>query len=140
MIEFTIIFNLSYVCDEMNIFRRASFVKFSWHCCTEFTQSRKYFRKTLRNHGNLQSLTEVDGANIIFCSNSWEWVFPMFIMSKNTSPLMNKLFLQLLVNRILTRRYLQLNQEPGMKVLHWFLSKVSTRYVHLKVLESFQSS
>ena len=54
---------------------------------------------------------------------------------QNISPLMNKsmLFLQLLVDHMLTELYLQ-NWVAGLVVLHSFLSKGLTWYVHLKVL------
>ena len=63
MIELTVIFNPSYVYDDMNILWRASLEKFPWRCSTEFSQSWKYCRKTLQNHENLGSLTDLNGAN-----------------------------------------------------------------------------
>ena len=75
---------------DMNIFSPASFVKFPWHYWTEFSQSWKDLTKTLRSHGNLQSLTDlINGANIGTHSNSRDWLFWMFMMSK-INPLMNK--------------------------------------------------
>ena len=73
----------------MSIFWPASFVKFSWRCWTEFSQSWKDLRKTLRSHENLQSLTDLSGANIGIHSNSRDWLFWMFMMSK-IKPLMKK--------------------------------------------------
>ena len=75
---------------DMNIFWPASFVKFPWHYRTEFSQSWKDLMKTLRGHGNLQSLTDlINGANIGTHWNSRDWLFWMFMMSK-INPLMNK--------------------------------------------------
>ena len=54
----------------MNIFWRSSFVKFAWQYWTEFSQSWKGLRKILRSHENLQSLTDISGANIGIHSNS----------------------------------------------------------------------
>ena len=88
LIELTLIFNPSYVCHNMNIFWSASFVKFPWRCWTEFSQSGKEFRKTLWSHENLQSVTDISGANIGCHSNSRDWLFWMFMMSK-INPLMN---------------------------------------------------
>ena len=48
----------------MNIFLPASFAKFLWHCLTEFSQSWKDLRKTLPSNENIQSLTDLSGANI----------------------------------------------------------------------------
>ena len=69
----------------MNIFWPASFVKFPWHYWTEFSQSWKDLRKTLRSHENLRSLTDLSGANIGFHSNSRDWLFWVFMMSKINS-------------------------------------------------------
>ena len=73
----------------MNIFWPASFVKFPWHYWTEFSQSWKDLRKTLRSHENLWSLRDLSSANIGIHSNSRNWLFWMFMMSK-INPLMNK--------------------------------------------------
>ena len=70
IISLTLIFNPSYVCHDLNIFWQASFVKFPLHCWTEFSQSWKDFRKKLRSHQNLRSLTDLSGANIGIHSNS----------------------------------------------------------------------
>ena len=68
----------------------ASFVKFPWHYWREFSQSWKDLTKTLQSHGKLQSLTDlIHGANIDTHSNSRDWLFWMFMMSK-INPLMNK--------------------------------------------------
>ena len=72
MIESIIIFNSSYFSDDMEIFWRTSSLTFPWNCSTEFSQSRKYFRKKLRNHKSLRLLTEVNGAIIGFRSSSWD--------------------------------------------------------------------
>ena len=90
-----LIFNPSYVCHDidMDIFwpaQPASFVKFPWHYWREFSLSWKDLTKTLQSHGKLQSLTDlIHGANIDTHSNSRDWLFWMFIMSK-INPLMNK--------------------------------------------------
>ena len=85
MIELTLIFNASYVCHYKNIFWSASFVKFPWRCWTEISQSWKDLRKTLQSHENLRSLTDLNGANIGFCSISRDRLFWMFMMPKNQS-------------------------------------------------------
>ena len=55
-------FNPSYVCHDMNIFWSACFVKFPWHCWTEFSQSWK----TLQSHENLQPFTNLSDARLVF--------------------------------------------------------------------------
>ena len=60
-----------------------------WRCWTEFSQSWKGLRKTLPSHENLRSLTDLNGANIGFRSNSRDWLFWMFVMWK-INTLMNK--------------------------------------------------
>ena len=74
------------------------FVKFPWHCWTEFSQSWKDLRKTFWSHENLRSLTDLSSANIGIHSNLQDWLFWMFLMSK-MNPLMNKsmLFLFFLI-------------------------------------------
>ena len=74
---------------NMNIFWPASLSKFPWNFWTEFSQSWNNLRKTLRSHENLWSLTDLSGANIGFHSNSRDWLFWVFMMSK-INPLMNK--------------------------------------------------
>ena len=71
----------------MNVFWPRFFVKFPWLCWTEFSQSWKDLRKTLRSHENLRSLALIiSGANIIgFHSNSRDWLFWVFMMSKINS-------------------------------------------------------
>ena len=49
MIELMLIFNPSYACHDMSILWLASFVKFPWRCWTEFSQSWKDLRKTLKH-------------------------------------------------------------------------------------------
>ena len=70
MIQLTIIFNPSYVCQNINIFCPVSFVKFPLHCSKEFSQTWKDLKKTLRSHENLRSFTDLSGANIGIHSNS----------------------------------------------------------------------
>ena len=89
MIELTLIFSPSYVCHNINIFWPARFVKFPWRCWAEFSQSWKEVRKTLKSHKNLRSLTDLSGAKIGFHSNSRDWLFWMFMVSK-INPLINK--------------------------------------------------
>ena len=82
----------SFIClppHYMNIFRPACLSKFPWCFWTEFSQFWKNLMKTLRSHENLWSLTDLSGANIGFHSNSRDWLFRMFMMSK-INPLMNK--------------------------------------------------
>ena len=74
---------------DMNIFWPASLSKFLWRFWTEFSQSWNNLRKTLWSHENLRSLTDLSGANIGFHSNSRDWLFWVFMMSK-INPLMNK--------------------------------------------------
>ena len=67
----------SMVCHDvdMNIFLPASFVKFLWHYWTEFSQSWKDLRKTLRSHENFLSLTDlINGANIYSFKFNWRLV------------------------------------------------------------------
>ena len=73
----------------MNIFWPASLSTFSWCFWREFSQSWNNLRKTLQSHENLWSLTYLSGANIGFHSNSRDWLFWVFMMSK-INPLMNK--------------------------------------------------
>ena len=54
----------------MNIFWPASFVKFPWHCWTEFSKSWKDLREILWRPENPQSLTDLSGASIAIHSNS----------------------------------------------------------------------
>ena len=88
----TYFFNPSYVCHDidMKIFWPASFVKFPLYYWTEFSQSWKDLMKTLRSHGNLQSLTDlINGTNIGTYSNSRDWLFWM-LMKSAINPLKNK--------------------------------------------------
>ena len=65
-------------------------IKFCWHYWREFSLSWKDLTKTLQSHGKLQSLTDlIHGANVDTYSNSRDWLFWMFMMSK-INPLMNK--------------------------------------------------
>ena len=89
MIELTVIFNPSYVCQDMIIFRPASFVKFSWRCWTEFSESWKDLKKILRSHENRRSVTDLSGANIVLHVNSRDWLFWIVMMPK-INQLMNK--------------------------------------------------
>ena len=82
MIELMLIFSSSYVFHDMNIFWPESFVKFPWGFQAEFSKYWKDLRKTLRSHENLRSLTDLNGGNTGFRSNSRNWVFRMFMMSK----------------------------------------------------------
>ena len=75
MTELMLAFNPSYVFYDMNIFWPASFVKFPWRWWTEFRQSWKDFKKILRSHKNLPSLTDLSGASIGVHSNSRDWLF-----------------------------------------------------------------
>ena len=53
----------------------ASFVKFLWHYWTEFSQSWKDLRKTLRSHENFLSLKDlINGANIYSFKFNWRLV------------------------------------------------------------------
>ena len=82
----------SFIClppHNMNFFWLASLSKFPWCFWTEFTQSWNNLRKTLRSHENLWSLTDLSGANIGFHSDSRDWLFGVFMMSK-INPLMKK--------------------------------------------------
>ena len=81
----------SFIClpHDMNIFLSVSFVTFPWRCWTEFSQSRKDLRKTLRSHENIWSVTDLSGVNIGFYSNSRDWLFWMLMMSK-INPLINE--------------------------------------------------
>ena len=72
-----------------DIFLPASLSKFPWRFWTGFSQSWNNLRKTLQSHENLWSLTDLSGANIGFHSNSRDWLFWVFMMSKIIQ-LMNK--------------------------------------------------
>ena len=75
---------------DINTFCPASFVKFPWHCWTEFNESCKDLRKTLRSHEKLQSLkADLKVANTGIHSNSKDWLFSILMMFK-INPLMNK--------------------------------------------------
>ena len=78
----------SFICllpHDMNIFWPPFLLKFPWRFWTEFSQSWNNLRKTLRSHENLWSLTDLSGANIGFHSNSRDWLFWVFMMSKINS-------------------------------------------------------
>ena len=78
----------SFIClplHDMNIFWPASISKVPWR----FSQSWNNLRKTLQSHENLRLLADLNGANIGFHSNSRDWPFWVFVMSK-INPLMNK--------------------------------------------------
>ena len=88
VIELTLIFNPSYACHDMNVFWPTSFVKFPWHCWTKFSQS---WNDSLRSHKNLRSLTLIiSGLTLLvgFHSNSRDWLFWVYTMSR-INPLMN---------------------------------------------------
>ena len=138
MVELALIFNPSHVYYNMNIFWPSCFVTFPWHCWTELSQSLKDLRKPLQNHENLRSLTDLNGANIGFRSNSRDWRYFECSWCQKFNPLIKKsvLILQLLVDYMLIKLYLQY-WVPGLQVLHSFLSKGSTWYVHLNVLVRF---
>ena len=78
----------SFIClpHNMNIFWLVSFVTFPWRSWTEFNQSRKDLRKTLRSHENIWSVADLSGVNIGFYLNSRDW---LFIISK-INPLINE--------------------------------------------------
>ena len=78
----------SFIClpsHDMNIFWPTSLSKFPWRFWTEFSQSWNNLKKTLQYHENLWSLTDLSGANIGFHSNSRDWLFWVFMMSKINS-------------------------------------------------------
>ena len=89
MIELILFFNPSYVCHDMNIFWSASFITFLWRCWTEFSQFGKDLRKIFRSLENIWLVTHLSGVYIGFYSNSRDWLFWMFMMSK-INQLMNK--------------------------------------------------
>ena len=127
MIEIRLIFNPSYVCHNMNIFWPAAFLQFPQHCRKEFSErlnenTAKPWKPSIID----ESKCFVQIQEIEYFECSW---------CQNINPLMNKsiLFLQLLVDHMLTELYLQ-NWVAGLVVLHSFLSKGLTWYVHLKVL------
>ena len=78
-----------YACHDMSSFWPASFVKFPWRYWTEFIQSWKDLRKTIRSHENHWSLTDLSGANTAFHSNSRDSLFWIFMMLK-VNQLMSK--------------------------------------------------
>ena len=79
MTKLTLISNPSYVFHNINIFCPASFVKIPWRWWAVFSQS---WKRKIWSHKNLWSLTDLSGASIGFHSNSKDWSFRMFIMSK----------------------------------------------------------
>ena len=120
------------------------FCKVSWCCCTEFNQSWKDLRKTLWSHDKIRWLTDLNVPNIVFCSNSWDWVFRMSMFMSRKQSIINKQkpavsTASALVDNMLIELYLQ-NWVPRLQVLHSFLSNASTWYVHLKVLASCVNS
>ena len=78
------IFKFKY--DKVFVRHSASISKFEWF---EQPWDISQLRKTLRSHKNRWSLTDLSGANIGFHSNSRDWLFWVFMMSK-INPLMNK--------------------------------------------------
>ena len=108
MIEFTLIFNLSYVCHTIWTFLASIFCNVS----LAFLNRIQPIRKVLRSHENIWSMADISGVNIGFYSNSRDWLFwifkitsliRMFMMSK-INPLVNKqkrTVLTRLVNMIL---------------------------------------
>ena len=124
-----------YVCHDMKIFWPASFVKFPWYCWTEFIQSWKDLMKTLRSHGNLQSLTDlINGANIGTHSNSRDWLFWMFMMSK-INPLMKKsVLLERYANSILYLHRKSRNAIP--KFEHIIAPHVSSTSTFTRIVQT----
>ena len=85
----------SFICSpphDMNIFWPASLSKFPCRFWTEFSKSWNNLRKTLRSHENLWSLTDLSGGNIGIHSNSRDWLFWMFMMSKIKERCVNSIF------------------------------------------------
>ena len=141
MVEWTIIFRPSNVCQEINILLRAFLEKLPGRCSIDFNQSSKYFKKTLCSQTNRSSLNEVKGARNGFLSNSCDWMLRMFIISKK--PSINKQNFAVPaasegpydVNVLLTvelsiKLYSQL-------ILHSWLSMESILYVHTIVLAKY---
>ena len=123
-----LIFNPSYVWQDMDIYWPASFVKFPWHCWKKFSRSWKDLRKLLQSHENLKSLTDLSGANIGIHSNSGDRLFWIFMMSK-INPLMNKsAVLERCVNSILY--FYKKQQKCDSKVWTYHCS-ISIEYIYL---------
>ena len=127
---------------ELTLILLSIFCKVFWHGCTEFNQSWKDLRKTLWSHENIQWLTDLSVANIIFVQIHETWYFES-LMSKKQS-IINKRKRAIsaastLMDRMLIKLYLQ-NWVPWLQVLHSFLSNGSTWYVHLKVLVRYVNS
>ena len=123
----------SFIClQQYEHFLASIFCKISLALLNRIHWSWKDLKKTLHSHENIWSLTDLNGANIVFRSDSRDWLFSW---CQKINPLMNKsvLLLQLLVDYMLIECYLQ-KWVLGLQVLHSFLSKGSTWYVHLKVL------
>ena len=85
MIEWTVIFRPSNVCQKINMLLRAFLEKLPGRCSIDVNQSSKYFKKTFCSQPNRSSLTEVKGARNGFLSNSCDWMLRMFIISKKPS-------------------------------------------------------
>ena len=105
MIEWTVIFRPSNVCEEINMFLRAFLEKLPGRCQIDVNQSSKYFKKTSCSQPNQSSLTEVTGARNGFLLNSCDRMLRMFIISKKlllTSKTLQYQQLQDVVNVLLT--------------------------------------
>ena len=70
MIEWTVIFRPSNVCQEINILLQSFLEKLPGRCSIDVNQSSKYFKKTFSSQINRSSLTEVKGERNGFLSNS----------------------------------------------------------------------
>ena len=105
MIEWTVIFRPSNVCEEINMFLRAFLEKLPGRCQIDVNQSSKYFKKTSCSQPNQSSLTEVTGARNGFLLNSCDRMLRMFIISKKlllTSKTLQYQQLQEVANVLLT--------------------------------------
>ena len=130
MIEWTVIFRPSNVCQKINMLLRAFLEKLPGSCSIDVNQSSKYFKKTFCSQPNRSSLTKVKWARNGFLLNSCDWMLlRMFIISKKLS--INKQ--NLAVPAASGDPYEVI---PGL-ILHSWLSMKSMLYVHMIVLVKY---
>ena len=103
--------------------------KFLWHCWIELGRSWKHLRKSLRSHEKLQSLTNLSGTNIGIHSNSRDWLFLMFMLSK-IKPLMNKSMLFWKDVQTAFSIFIK-NSRNAIPKYHLYNSSISIEYIYL---------
>ena len=129
MIEWTVIFRTSNVCQKINMLLRAFLEKLPGSCSIDVNQSSKYFKKTFCSQPNRSSLTEVKGARNGFLSNSCDWMLCTFIIPKKLS--INK------QNFAVPAASGGPYEVIPRLILHSWLSMESMLYVHMIVLAKY---